>query len=97
MWIYLILKVSGHRDRCSAQSFQSRDEIRGLGPLGNRQCRTLYTSISKAKLMVDLHIEISFQNHHKCNYSCGIIYLELVKLCFGACFKAKLDRLDSPA
>ena len=36
-----MLKVSGHQDRCSAQSFPSGDEIRGLGLPGNRQCRTL--------------------------------------------------------
>ena len=33
-----MLKVSGHRDRHSAQRFRSGDEIRGLGPPGNRQC-----------------------------------------------------------
>ena len=37
-----ILKVSGYRDQRSAQRFRSGDEIRGLGPSGNRQCRTLF-------------------------------------------------------
>ena len=38
-----MLKVSGHRDRRSAQRFRSGDEIRGLGLPGNRQCRPLFT------------------------------------------------------
>ena len=36
-----MLKVSRHWDRRTALRFRSGDEIRGLGPPDNRQCRTL--------------------------------------------------------